>query len=91
MTKEALATAWQESVSFLNAKAGRSTAAELGVDFDTFLRLNVRLDLLMDDIEASKAEQQPNEVSQVGDMPPRAQLKHILLKTSRVNIDSSCF
>ncbi len=41
-------------MSFLNAKAGRSTAAELGVDFDTFLRLNVRLDLLMDDIEAAK-------------------------------------
>jgi len=54
LTKVALTTAWQESVSFLNAKAGRSTAAELGVDFDTFLRLNVRLDLLMDDIEAAK-------------------------------------
>ena len=62
MTKAALTTAWQESVAFLNEKTGRSTAAELGVDFDTFLRLNVRLDLLMDDIEATKAEQQPSEV-----------------------------
>ena len=63
LTKEALTTAWQESVSYLAAKSGSSTAAESGVDFDTFLRLNVRLDLLMDDIEASRNDQLPSTVS----------------------------
>ena len=52
LTKEGLVQAWNEAQTYFKGKGMNSD--ETSIDYDTFMRLNVRLDLIMDEIEAQQ-------------------------------------